>query len=214
MAVGIVADDAAGVEPQHLAGAERAGQDCVDVVAAHAVVARGREQAVRRHHKRAAAVALDAAALQYKGAAVFVAAAQQAGLGHAPGDIVVELSRKLAAPRVEAEIVEHGASIGVERHYHAVIAYPGIVGRAVEVYYRIARIDIAEQAARALRIGRDHHQRRVAGDGCGQLHVASFHTVEHICPVGRLVGPRYEHTALWLPLGGQAHGLTLHRRSR
>ena len=106
MAVGIVADERAVLQPDDALGTQPQLQALFYVVLRQRLVAVGGQQAAGGGEDGASAVALDGAAFEHEVQMVFVASLDEAAVVDLATDAVVEFSLELLAPAVEAEVEE------------------------------------------------------------------------------------------------------------
>ena len=118
------------------------------------------------------------------------------------GDEVVFIGCELQPPTIELEVESHRHAVGFHRDWPEV-ARPGVVSVNVNDADAVAVGQMRQFAAHEVGLRSGNNQRLVIADGFGDAHIASFHLVEHIVPVGVGVRPCNQHGVLFSPFGGQ-----------
>ncbi len=206
MAVGIVSEQIAVLEPEDAADAELVLQHFLDGGLVQPGIARRRQQAALGGEQGAAAVDFDGAALQHE-VHRFHRGIPGAEGDQPPGEGVVALGGKLAAPAVESEIQVQ--QLAVAHHGdRAVIAGPDVVvGNGVNLQ-PIIRHSGGHQPGRQARgvLGDVDVQVFVAADGHRNGHEILFHRLEMAREITVPARPGEHHGGLWRPLGRQEYG--------
>lgn len=207
----IVADEESGIEPQHALGVEVGRKPLLEVGLVGQVVAVLGQQALGRGEYRAVAVALNRSAFQYSAATIQVlgvpeleqvVVVEHFAVEQRLVDLVVEVGRKLHAPAVEAIVVQHELAIGTADGQEAVVARPGVVGRAFG-YDDAAQVHaaLAQLLLDRFRFGRDDEQGlatcHLAGNG-GEALLGGF---EIRRPIGFGMWPCELYEPLRFPFG-------------
>ena len=179
MPVGIVADKASVLQPDHALGTQILLQALFYLLLGQRLVAVGGHQTATGGEDSASSVALDAATLEHKVQVRLVAALDQPLLVQVLVDLVVQLGRKLLAPPVELEVEQNLCSVGLLDGDESVVAGPGVVVRNVV-----------------------HHQHWFALlDFTRHLFIDGCDFCKHGSPVRSFVRPRQLHTTLRFPFG-------------
>ena len=132
MAVGVIACQLAVVYPDDALGTECLQQPLLYLLAGHWLVAVGRQEALGGSENGAAAIAFDAASLEYEVELVDVLATQATFIVEAAVDGIVELGRELLSPAVELEVEQADAPLVADERQEPVVAGPCVVGGTLD----------------------------------------------------------------------------------
>ena len=213
MAVGIVPDDSAVVQPQYAGQAESALQFLPDFFPVQIFVSVDRTQARGCGEHRAASVRVDAPSLKDIGTHVdphhVIIECPAAEYG--PGQLIVKVRGEFQPPSVEHKVIDIFFAVIPVYGDAAVVPRPGVIERSLIKQYPVRvkrhscpRADLGDVILRLIDVPCHYHQRLKVKYIAGYVDITFKHPV-YLIPFGIPVRPCQLHPALPFPFCRKSH---------